>query len=82
MTDLSKLIPEKSRCLYGPASVCTVLSLSPGQYRVLLVEVGAKFAMMIDGIGYIDADAFTAVASMCRQCREEIEGKLATVENN
>lgn len=82
MAEATDYTPEPARSYYGPGFVCSTLQITPAQLRVLMEGCGARFAIMIDGVPYLDGDGFEAVSEKCSEVRAEIRDKMGSAGSN
>lgn len=77
--------PDRSQQFVGTGTLCQHLQVLPGQLRVLMDSTGVKFAMILDGVGYVRVADAERLAAKCRDTRKaiaEIPDRLAAADQN
>lgn len=73
--------PGRDQQFVSTGKLCNLCSILPGQLRVLMENKNIRFAMILDGVGYVTVDDAEMLAARCNEIREEIRNAAAKVEN-
>ena len=76
------LAPSRDEQYLSMGFVCQVLQCVPGQLKVLMEDIDVKFAMILDGIGYVCVEDAERIAERCRDIRKEIDSVATSHERN
>jgi hypothetical protein len=82
LNDLDHLAPEPDRQFVSVGFIGQLLQILPGQLRVLMEESDIKFALVLDGVGYLSVADAATVAAKCRDVRQEIHDSLSAAKRN
>jgi hypothetical protein len=80
--DFDQLAPERDQQFCSLGFICQLLQIVPTQLQVLMEDSGLRFAMVLDGIGYLTVADAERLAEKCRDVRQEIHDTLEAAEWN
>jgi hypothetical protein len=71
-TDFDDLAPDRDWQFVSLGSMCGLLQCLPAQLKVLMEATDVRFALVLDGVGYLRVADAETVAAKCRDCWKEL----------
>lgn len=80
--DLDHLAPDQEWRYVSTGFLCQLLQIVPGQLATLMEAAEVRFALVLDGVGYLMVRDAEAVAAKVRDIRNEIAEVSESAESN